>query len=556
MDEMYARTGIEANSFGKYRLIAGLGSGGMATVHLAVVHGPAGFNKLVVLKQIRPELAEDPEILGMFLDEAQLAARLSHPNVVQTNEVGQEGDRRFLAMEYLDGQPLSRIKWRLQGYGGLPLVLHLRVIADLLAGLHYLHELADYDGSPLGLVHRDVTPQNVFITYDGGVKIVDFGIAKAETALTQTRVGIIKGKVAYMAPEQARGEPVDRRADIFAVGVMLWEAATGARPWVGLPPLTVLKRVLAGHFPAPRSIKPEIPPQLEAIILKALAHDRRDRHATAAELQVELEAYIQTTGERLQRRELGTLLGLHFQPERARIKAVIEEQLRAPGAEPARLPVLDEPTPSGAGPMMGGEGEETSSGGPPAASGTRAVPRARPPVARGASTTMMARPRPQQRRGLFVPAGALAIGAAVLIAAAGLSLKWASAGTSAVSATAPWAVAASVAEGLAEAAPASSSATVEVRFSASPPEARMFLDDAPLEGSAFKGNLPRDGAIHRLRVEAAGFVDRAESFVLDQDRSFEVVLVRQGTLGPLPAPTGRRPHPRARTLDSANPYGR
>src|SRR6185437_1077783 len=194
-----------ANTLGKYRLIAELGHGGMAEVYLAVVRGPAGFNKLVVIKQIRPQLAEDPEFLGMFLDEARLAARLSHPNVVQTNEVGQEGNRYFIAMEYLEGQPLNRILHRLQKSGGLPLGLHIKILSDVLAGLHHAHELADYDGTALEVVHRDVTPHNVFVTYEGQVKVVDFGIAKAAGRAGETRHGVIKGKAPYMAPEQAAG---------------------------------------------------------------------------------------------------------------------------------------------------------------------------------------------------------------------------------------------------------------------------------------------------------------------------------------------------------------
>src|SRR4051812_12396895 len=162
MDGSPGSTGTGANSLGKYRLIAELGHGGMAEVFLAVVRGPAGFNKLVVIKQIRPQLAEDPEFLGMFLDEARLAARLSHPNVVQTNEVGQEGSRYFIAMEYLEGQPLNRVVHRLGRSGGLPLAMHLKVISDTLAGLHHAHELADYDGTALNVVHRDVTPHNIF----------------------------------------------------------------------------------------------------------------------------------------------------------------------------------------------------------------------------------------------------------------------------------------------------------------------------------------------------------------------------------------------------------
>ena len=320
MEASQARTEIDAGTLGRYRLLVGLGRGGMAVVHLAVMHGQGGFNKLLVIKQINEQFTVDPEILGMFLDEARLAARLSHPNVVQTNEVGQDGERHYLTMEYLDGQPLNRILWRMNGRGGLPLGLHLRVIADVLGGLHYAHELADYDGAPLGVVHRDVTPHNVFVTYDGTVKVVDFGIAKARDSATHTKVGIIKGKIAYMAPEQARGEPVDRRADIFAAGVMLWEALTGMRPWKGQSELTILKKLLAGEFPSARAINPEIPARLEAILLKALAPDRKDRYATAAAFQADIEAYLETTGRAPEHRELGRLVSVHFQAERAKIQ--------------------------------------------------------------------------------------------------------------------------------------------------------------------------------------------------------------------------------------------
>jgi serine/threonine protein kinase len=365
----HARTGMEANSLGKYCLIAGLGRGGMATVHLAVVRGPACFNKLVVIKQIHQQYADDLEVLGMFLDEAKLAARLSHPNVVQTNEVGQEGETHFLMMEYLDGQPLNRITQRLAKRGGLPLHMHLQVIVDLLGGLHYAHELTDYDGTPLGVVHRDITPQNIFVTYDGVVKIVDFGIAKARHALTQTRVGIIKGKIAYMAPEQARSDDVDRRADVFAVGVMLWEAATGVRPWKGVTEITLLRNLLAGQFPSARSVKPEIPEALDAIISRALAPDREDRYATAADLQAALEAYLLTTGERPQPRELGKLISTHFAVERTRIKAIIEEQLQSYGSMPvgasATLPIIDHTTlPDGDAPQRGRESSPSLPGEP------------------------------------------------------------------------------------------------------------------------------------------------------------------------------------------------
>src|SRR5262245_45560386 len=208
--------GPEVSTIGKYQLIANLGHGGMADVYLSVVHGPVGFNKLTVIKRLRPSLAEEQEFLAMFLDEARLAARLNHPNVVQTNEVAEIEGQYYIAMEYLDGQPLNRILTRAQKAGTLPRELLIRVVADCLAGLHYAHELADYDGSPLGVVHRDASPHNIFVTYDGQTKVVDFGIAKAATRSAETRGGVLKGKVAYMAPEQARSGEVDRRSDVFA----------------------------------------------------------------------------------------------------------------------------------------------------------------------------------------------------------------------------------------------------------------------------------------------------------------------------------------------------
>ncbi len=203
-------------ALGKYRLIAELGHGGMAEVYLAVVRGPAGFNKLVVIKQIRPQLAEDSEFLGMFLDEARLAARLSHPNVVQTNEVGQEGR----ALLHRDGVPrgpaLNRVIHRLQKAGGLSLPMHLRVVADALAGLHHAHELTDYDGTPSRGAPRRHPPQRLrHLRRPGEGRRLRH--RQGAHSSSETRTGVLKGKVAYMAPEQARGERVDRRADIFSV---------------------------------------------------------------------------------------------------------------------------------------------------------------------------------------------------------------------------------------------------------------------------------------------------------------------------------------------------
>ena len=317
-----------SNVLGKFKLIAELGRGGMSEVYLAVIAGPAGFNKLVVVKLIKGELAEDPDFISMFLEEARLSARLSHPNVVQTNEVGEFGGRYYIAMEYLEGQAYSRILHRLGRDRGLPLGMSLRTLSDVLQGLHYAHELPDFDGSALGVVHRDVTPHNVFITYDGQVKVVDFGIAKAMNSSHETRTGMLKGKVGYMAPEQARGERVDRRADIFSVGVMLWEAAVGKRLWKGLNEVQILHQLLSGDIPSPRSMRPDISSQLEAIIMKAVASDREKRHATAMELQGELEDLMDSGNERSTLRDIGRLLSQTFEDERRKLKGIIEQQVQ------------------------------------------------------------------------------------------------------------------------------------------------------------------------------------------------------------------------------------
>lgn len=320
-----------SNSLGKYRLIAELGRGGMAEVFLALAAGPGGFNKLVVLKRIRPHLAEDPDFLRMFLDEARLAARLNHPNIVQTNEIGNEADQYFMAMEYLEGQPLNRVRNRLKRQpDAFPLSMHLRTICDVLSGLHYAHELTDYDGTPLGVVHRDSSPHNTFITYTGQVKLMDFGIAKAMNSSAETRAGMLKGKVPYMAPEQARGERVDRRADLFSVGVMIWEALAGRRLWQDRPDVAVLKWLVdevPSALPSPREFNPHVPAILDAICMRAVSPTPALRQATALELRHELEHALASLPEQHRVRDAGPMVAQFFAEERSRIRRLVEQQV-------------------------------------------------------------------------------------------------------------------------------------------------------------------------------------------------------------------------------------
>jgi serine/threonine-protein kinase len=223
---MTGESGAPATSFGgKYRPIATLGQGGMARVLLTVAQSGPGVHKLLVVKELKPDLVKDAEFVTMFVDEARLAARLNHPNVLTTYEIGESGGAPFLVMEYLEGQPLHAVLPRV-GRTAMPLTAHLAILQKALAGLHYAHELRDFDGSPMNVVHRDVSPQNVFVCYDGQVKLLDFGIAKASGSVARTETGVFKGKLGYIAPEQITSPTVDRRADVFSVGVMLWEALT------------------------------------------------------------------------------------------------------------------------------------------------------------------------------------------------------------------------------------------------------------------------------------------------------------------------------------------
>jgi serine/threonine protein kinase len=285
--------------FGKYVLQRKLAEGGMAELFLAKQEGMEGFEKLVVVKRILPQLCADDSFVRMFLNEARVAARLNHPNVVQIFDLGKLGEQFFIAMEYVHGEDLRAVIREATEHGArLPLGLCCRILADAMAGLHYAHTRAGADGKPLGLVHRDVSPQNVIVTYEGGVKIVDFGIAKAtrEANAAQTQAGLLKGKYAYMSPEQARGLPIDARADVFCAGILLWEMVTWQRLFKRPTEMATLMAVAEEPIRAPRTIDKTMPVELDRIICKALERNPDDRFQSAQELRAALEALIRTSG--------------------------------------------------------------------------------------------------------------------------------------------------------------------------------------------------------------------------------------------------------------------
>lgn len=330
----------ETQLCGAYRLIAQLGSGAMADVFLGIQDGPKGTGaaKLAVVKKLRGHLAEDPDFVAMLMDEARICARLSHPNVVHVFEAVEDEAGCFLAMEHLDGQPLHKIEPRARKAGEtVPRTLHYAILADVLAGLHHAHELRDYDGEALDIVHRDVTPHNIFVTHDGAVKLMDFGVAKAARRVIETRHGLMKGKVRYMSPEQARSEPVDRRTDIFAAGVILWNAATGARFWADAEDVTVLAALARGDYEAsPRAFDPAVPEEIDRICRRALAFRKEDRYATADEMRADLERAMEMPAALLHG-DLACLMQRLFARERKKLNSLLKSAANAPKLSRAAL---------------------------------------------------------------------------------------------------------------------------------------------------------------------------------------------------------------------------
>jgi eukaryotic-like serine/threonine-protein kinase len=514
--ERLADTDAEPDFGGKYRILLELGEGGTATVHLAVARGPSGFNKLVVLKVPKAVIAADPSVSAMFLTEARLSARLNHRNIVQTNEIAEDGGRPVIVMEYLEGKPLSEIVTRARDR--LPLWTHLRILADALGGLQYAHDATDFDGVSLNVVHRDMTPHNVFVTYDGQVKILDFGIAKLERSRDKTDTGIVKGKLRYMPPEQISGEEVDRRTDIYAVGIMLWEAAAGRQIFEGERERVIMNRVLNGELPKPSDVKGDVDPELERITMKALEAEPNDRYATASELQADLEALLEKNGARITHREIGALLSEEFAQDRTDIRRVVEARLSKVAAQS----------------WENGFDQTTT--------GTR---------------------RRQTRR---LP-GALLAGALVLLVAvvAFWQLNRRSVNEKAAASANVPSPPASAPEPIQSAEPAAlpaptAAATVEpveavesvmLTLDITPAQSKVFLDDVAVKDKApYQFPVPKDGKPHTIRVEAKGYAPASKSMTFDKALELRFALTPSRGTSPTP-PTASAKAP---TPDCNPPY--
>lgn len=353
---------------GRYELLDTIASGGMATVYLGRAVGAGGFERLVAIKTMHPHLSNEPDFVAMFLDEARLAARIRHPNVVGTIDIQQDEIGLLLVMEYVEGPSVSQMLRALNKQKkSLPLDIAARIMLDVLAGLHAAHELCGSNGEPLNVVHRDVSPQNVLVGVDGISRIMDFGVARAESRISSTKGGDAKGKVAYMAPEQAMQKELDRRVDVYAAGLVFWELLTGRRMLRGDNDMIIMNQIFHGDHVPPHEVVPSVPPEISEIVLKAISRERDDRYPTTAAFAEAIDRVLPTVNiTAASPRTLGAFvreLNLHKSPNDiasqsrplpapASIRTMPSPTVETPASAKTVAPV-DEPPTTGTGSASG-----------------------------------------------------------------------------------------------------------------------------------------------------------------------------------------------------------
>jgi eukaryotic-like serine/threonine-protein kinase len=500
-------------TIGNFQLIAVMGKGGMSTVFLAKVDGPAGFNKLAVLKILRADLADSDGFAEMFLNEARLAARLTHPNIVHTYGAGEEQDRLYIAMEYLDGFPWSRVRRRLMSRKSLPLGVHLKVLADTLAGLHYAHELRDYDGTPLRVVHCDVSPQNVFVTHDGQVKVVDFGVARAVNYSRNQNGSLFLGRPAYCSPEQARGEELDRRADVFSVGVMLWEAIANKRFVTSKDIVETLRRRSIGEEPRIREVVPQVSKRLAQICDCALALDPRNRFATAADFRKQLQNYIISNYAEVDETLIAELIDEPFHDERQRLNNLIEQRFTRPSLDSKPVDKLFEAEPQDSS-------ENTLRADPSPSASVSRLKEEKAVLEPSISATSV----PEKKR---PPWWVFASGIAACIGVTAALLFWRSSTASTISVSPvlksrgitisePLATGAGTARSIAQ--------TVQLAISATPSSAILYLDGIRLPANPYRQVWMKDAKARTVLAVADGYYSQQRVITLDRDQVLDVTL--------------------------------
>jgi eukaryotic-like serine/threonine-protein kinase len=353
---------------GKYQLVNKLATGGMAEVFLAKAAGPMGFEKTLVLKQILPHLAEDPQFVEMFLGEAKLAAQLNHPNIVQIFDFGESEGAYYLAMEYIDGPNLRLLSKRARAANvPLPPAYCAKIIASACEGLAFAHEFLDPDtGEPLGLIHRDISPDNILLSRQGAVKVVDFGIAKAANQSHKTQTGLIKGKIAYMPPEQLQARPLDQRVDVYALGVVLYELLTGQKPFDAPTDVSMMQAILYEPLVPAVSRRPDLPQAMAQILDRALSKVREQRYPDCRAFQSDLEHFIHSTGEPVGAYQLSQLVA-QLSGDTAG-----HGSTPSPGSGPKSRPGSGPKSRPGSGPRL--PASESTAQAPRSNGGTRAAP--------------------------------------------------------------------------------------------------------------------------------------------------------------------------------------
>ena len=331
MTQVVEPGGISRRRLDRYELIAEIASGGMGVVLLGRIAGAGGFERLFAIKMMHPHLMEEPQFVAMLLDEARVAAKIHHPNVVAMVDVCSTGSNYCLVMDYVNGFPLLDILDHPEIPPQKRVRAVLRVLTDVMAGLEAAHNLRNDDGLPVGIVHRDVSPQNILVGIDGVARLTDFGIALAASRISASRPGMIKGKPGYMAPEQARANKVDRRADLWALGVILWEGVTGQRLFTADTEAAIVLKVIEAPIPPLREVAPETPPELEAICARALQRDPAARYASAREMAADLERVAVPRGLLADSHEVSDLIRQTFAAEIDQRRKAIRRHIQSIG---------------------------------------------------------------------------------------------------------------------------------------------------------------------------------------------------------------------------------
>lgn len=316
---------------GQYYLLEKIAQGGMAEIYKGLAYDLAGIKKIVCIKKILPHIAASREFIDMLVDEAKIAVKLSQGNIAQIYDLGKAGEDYFIVMEFVDGQTLSKIhKKAIRLAEPIPIPIACHIIAEIAGGLNYIHRKTDESGKPLNIIHRDISPQNIMVSYSGTVKIIDFGIAKAAVKIGQTESGILKGKFAYMSPEQARGDTLDQTSDIFSLGVIFHELLTNHRLFKGASTKETLKNVKRAKVPPPSEINPEIPEELDDIVLTALNRTPRERYSCASDFQEALFKFFHTHYPDFKSSHVAEYLHNFFKEEKALQQQFSEEELKTP----------------------------------------------------------------------------------------------------------------------------------------------------------------------------------------------------------------------------------